>query len=451
MCSSDLGIVQVGNEWIAYEKKVDRVFFVFNLLDFNILQCQKTGKFNPPYRRLHGTASATHAYGEKVFPVFKTRPGWAGRFDRVTLIDGTSGRKEEGVVNWAFGPYVAFMEDVEKTVLPKDASRMLKFPSGELPSTVSPCLWGQSMGKPSSPFLLDELHLVQARSRLGYRTEKAILSNSDELPINTTIGLPEDGGLLKIGDEYVGYADSAEVLNGVKRGALSTPKNAHASGSAIFPFFPLPCSSLARSIDPRSSALDIKSAFDFPGEGNVRCGEEIIGYSDKSSIALAMPSDEQGNGLLRGAFGTSPRAHSKDELVYYFPVRYWDRTLWGHDGPRCAFFSASKTAPGAFWKRVTWTEENPSESHLGIHVKARLDGKPSWETPPTNRKGGIFQFDRPEHENRLHLQADTLEIRVYFSYQKNAYASGFWKEKAVVKSILAEYLQPVCVWENAPR
>jgi hypothetical protein len=447
----DSGMVQLDNEWISYDKKVDDIFLVFTLPDGEIVDCQKTNKFNPPYRGVKETMSMRHAYGVKVIPVFRTQLGWAGRFDEVTIINANDPRqKEEKIVNWSSGGYVAFSSDVSQEYKPGSGTRILKFPSGELPSTLQPFLWGSSILPGTwSPFWLDEVHLTQAGSRMNSSLQNSLDNQSTDMDVN--ISLSTDGGIIKLGDEYISYYEVSDKLV-AKRGFSNTSVGVYSAGTPVFPIFFIPVSSLTRPITAHSPSIFLKDHSDFPSEGYIRCGNELMGYTQKGSgdlgQFLTMPVNRNGEGLLRGAFGTEIASHVSADIVYSFPTRYWDRTLWGYDGTEAAYLEAARTAPGAIWKKIRWQEENPSHDFLKIVVKARVDGKSSWEETPTNQKGGIFQFTNPQESNILEAKGDMLEIRVYFSYQKGAYQQGLWKAKALLKSLFVDYQQPVRIWES---
>ena len=447
----DKGIVQLGNEWVAYEHKIDNRYLVFNLLTSTISDCRKTGKFRPMYRGNAGTMSSRHMAGTNAIPVFRLSSSRAGRFDTVTIINNNDPKqKEQHMINWAYGSSVAFLQDVVRHYQPGGGTRVIKFPSGELPTTLKPCQWGQSIiaGTPSGTFWIDELRVFQKRFRLHMLLNQAVQPGDTEIELNTSLGISYDGGLLKVGDEYIGYSDVSKKEAQALRGFAGTGRGAYAAGTPIYSVFFLPVTSLSRSIKGYSAKIPMKLHGDFPAEGYVRIDDEIIGYSRKESINLDMPINRDGRGLLRGAFGSAPEAHQAGTLVYYFPTRYWDRFLPGYDGPESAYFEAAKYAPGAYWHNISWKESNPGKRYLGIVVKARIDGEPSWDEVPNNKPGGIFQFSNGDKPNLLGVQGDTLEIRVYFRYHRNSFRTEFWKEKTRLQSLFVEYRQQTRVWES---
>lgn len=444
------GIVQIEEEWIAYERKVDNNWLIWGISKDDISDFRKVGHMQPACRGLCSTMSAYHDTEVKVQPVFQTRLGWSGRHDKVTLVaDNNPDQLAEFTIQWASGNYAALVEDVKRVYTPGKGTRLLKFPSGELPIKLTSPSWGRSaIHKGTTAFGIDELTWLQASSRAFYCLTKPLLAQSTEMTVNSAQFLPRDGGIIKIEDEYIGMStDMDKGIQKGERGFAWTAATVHDAGATIFPIFFLPVSTLSTDITAPAGKIPLLGAQDFAREGYVRCGAEIIGYSQVSGQNLLMPENRAAQGICRGAFGTTADAHRQGALVYVMPARYWDRAPHGYDGHELAYFGAARSAPGALWERLNWEEEIPSPA-LGIEIHARIDGKPDWDEPPTNKAGGIFAFTEAEAMNRLNVPGDTLEIRVYFVYHKSAWSDGAWKQKARLKSLWATYRQVPKVWEN---
>ena len=439
-------MVQLDNEWIIYEKKYDNSFFIFELLDETIKEFIRKGQFSPPYRGIKNTLHQSHPYGTKVLPVFQTNLGWQGRFDRVTIIDGEKPEdKEEQTINWAIDGYVAFSDDVSKLYNPGN-TRILKFPSGELPISNKSPVWGETIYSVKSPsFILDKPVLLQTKSKFSCRLIKTLDSQSNQILVNSSSSLPEDGGIIKIGDEYIGYREGKENLNDVERGFIETQKSSYSSGTNVFPVFFIATSTLLKPSNITSPFM-LKNSNDFPDEGYVKCNKEIIGYYRKycENLDMGIGKNIYDNKPQRGCFGTEPSTHLIGDIVYSLPMRYWDRAL-PNKGSISAYFQASKEAPDAIWKSITWEIEPADSDYVGVYLLGRFDGKPSWEENPTNKKGGIFRWDAPQ--DKLNIKADSMEIRVYFTYKKNSYSEGFWKKKTLFKRLCVEYEQDSKIWE----
>ena len=112
----DSGMIQLDNEWIAYERKTGGEdssklveYLVCNISSSALSDFKSTGNLRPDYRGICNTQSTTHEEKKLVVPVFKTNAPVCGRFDKVTLIYGENPKLHLDV-NWAYQNYVAFTE-----------------------------------------------------------------------------------------------------------------------------------------------------------------------------------------------------------------------------------------------------------------------------------------------------------------------------------------------------
>jgi len=444
----DKGFLQIDQEWIQYEsKEIDNVFILSTEIGDELTRrwvqdVQNGKKYATHFRPRAYTYTSQHRYGSKVMPVFRTKIGWLGKYDPITLIHENGKQRESNEVAWALGKYAALKQDVQDTYEPGRGSRILKFPSSELPLESHALAWGKAKGKTSASFVLDEVELLQTRRVPPYRLEKILLESSEDILLQSDQGLPDDSGIIKIGDEYIGYqAIQRRTLIHPQRELGKTRRGASSANIVVYPIFYIPVSSLTKPINKSASVIPLQNYSDFAREGYLYCDQEIIGYSGKMEQGLKMPIDEQSQGTLRGSFGTTSKFHETGRLVYSFPARYWDRCI-KFDDPNAAYFAASKTAPGAFWHRIVWNERNPNPRSIATVIRARIEGKPDWSTKPTNQPGGIFEFTDPNAPNLLQASGDTLELRVYFQYKSQAMQDGAWKTKTLLKSVFVEYLQP---------
>ena len=79
----------------------------------------------------------------------------------------------------------------------------------------------------------------------------------------------------------------------------------------------------------------------------------------------------------------------------------------------------------------------------------RFDGEPGWDEKPTNRPGGLYLFDDGEQDNSLDIDAEEVEIRIYFKYPYGSYGklssgvgggwSDDWKNSPVMNSLKLNY------------
>lgn len=438
----DSGIVQIDNEWIQYSGKVDRDILLFNPSNSSIGQLVSTQQYNPNYRGVAQTISNSHFQNSKVLPVFRTNTSFLGRFDNVTIVqDNDFTQQEQLEVNWAQGDLAAFSEDVSRLYEPQgQRTRVIKFPSRELPSEIKDFTVGQG------GVVIDELQVIQAPQKFNILLNQPTQSTEQDFSAGNQNVLPDDGGILKIGNEYISYSSIVNgQLQNVQRGAFnSTPRN-NDTATAMFPMFFLPVSSLTAGIN--GNTITIGNSNDFPTSGYIRCGEEIIGYSVRQGNQLILPEVVRGNGG-RAAFGSSFQRHAVNTLVHWMPTRYWDRAIVSNNDNEVAFFEAAKVARNSLWKTITWQAQLPSRNFTAIKVLARIDGKPNWTTEPQNTPGQIYEFTDPKAENRIDVSGDLLEIRVYFIYKNGAFSRGIWKESPLLQSLDITYLQRPQIYQT---
>lgn len=250
-------------------------------------------------------------------------------------------------------------------------TRMIKFPSGELPSETPEtfALGGNIVGETSpAPGVIDEVRFRQLETphsalpkHFRYVLDTEIDEDEDDhLKVHTDRlnrnagmksaarrltavlveefkilkSLPTDAGYLQINDEILAYTD-VDIEEGLislapnGRGVLGTePAYHHRGSSVILLNFP-EASILQNRLSGSDALIALESAENFPAQGAVLINEEVIGYSRGEDDFLFMPqgvSAETGRnmGLLRGRFGTAPSSHLSGEVVYSLPVRYLD-------------------------------------------------------------------------------------------------------------------------------
>jgi hypothetical protein len=111
-----------------------------------------------------------------------------------------------------------------------------------------------------------------------------------------------------------------------------------------------------------------------------------------------------------------------------------------------AFFQAAHFARGAEWQRIYWKENHApatDDGQVNFRVLVRFDNKPSWDTPPTNIPGGIYEFNVPDDANRLDVNADQIEVMVFIQYMNGAFLNQSWKRAPLLESIGVDYQKPI--------
>ncbi|MBU0756308.1 MAG: hypothetical protein KJ645_14295, partial [Planctomycetes bacterium] len=489
------------------------------------------------FRAQHGTKNTTHpATGSKALPVFEvafnphTRPG---RDDVITLIDvdpvtGTHSEPESARINYSNayggregGPYtdkdrktcalIALRSGVSGTYrrsehtkmeIPKDRededilndliqqwtvesrdfTRIVKFPSGELPAKTPEAfvLGGNLFGDPSpQPGCIDEVcfkgvqtphpslpafpRFVLARE-LGVDEEERLYLHTDQLLYNRFLlrdarldafqilqSLPSDAGFLQIGSELIAYTDvdwedGILALAPEGRGLFNTEPGYHGIGEPVRLLnFPL-VTVLAGNLSEKAGVVAVADSSDLPMEGALLVEEEMIGYTRNEGEAglLVMPETSEDEtlasrgGMFRGRYGTEPARHLSGTLAYFFPVRYRDRTPYqpgsggnGSDGsepasladpPEAAYFPLSFPAPGAFFHRISWVEEGQGPG-AHIEIRARAAQGTDWRAVP-GEDTGLFSFRRDEDDRTpclMNLQGDRLDLRIYTRFETGAF------------------------------
>ena len=369
-------------------------------------------------------------------------------------------------------------------------SRLALFPSGERPRDVTRVEIGRALdgsGVPSA--LIDEFTFgtpvfgqgtqhaeaafaaqMSLTSDLGtgaqsLRTMPKVIRTARGLVGDTKIfldDLPKDAGLLRIGSEIVCY-DSYDSSSGAitiaanGRGLLGSTEESHEIGEAITWLEPYVVSTLAGSVTAGSAFLPLEDATDFPHEGNVLIGGELIHYTRVAGTQLEMPRgstvpgamDGNANGLFRGRFGSTPSAHDAGEPVILFPFRYWDRWADRADAPELAYFGLSIDQPNAFWRGVFFEADEPPGTK--IEVLQRCNPLMPWDGEPSLDLGqDLSLVEEGLVDGKLRAigaQRDALEWRVYVRYAPNAFdfalgLSHGWKRTPRLTQFAVEYLGP---------
>jgi hypothetical protein len=395
---------------------------------------------------------------------------------------------------------------IEGTADTRDLPRLLKFPSGELPDALGDTVYfgGRYDGSGLSPGVIDEMwsrrnvnhrlyFLGDGDSRTDGDSERPDVletdtalkihlwptsGNTDGLPI---IGLPEDGAVLRIGDELIAYQEldtATGELKGVERGVLGTEAVRHSFGDRVSRAMNIPVATLSGGVTASASNIPLNKMFDFPRTtGYVKVDEEIIGYTGVSGNTLIMPEgsmEEQqdgapgvGSGIFRARFGTLASDHADGAFAYLMPARFPDRYQERSADPQVASIILRKRVDGAIWKRISWDEHQVPLTILKVFV--RFDGTPGWDSGNiygvsdqmvasgrtedfnADPKSFLYRIDRPYDMNKLNIQADVAEIRILYQYEAGAYdvnvtpPSNTWKDTPWLKAVRAEYVAPVTI------
>ena len=379
----------------------------------------------------------------------------------------------------------------------RDMTRIVKFPSGELPDKIPDMfvIGGDLFLAPSpSPGCIDEWTFKPFKTPCPGSTEipsfaRFVLAREleadedDELelfdnalrfnrqmlrhdllePFEILKSLPEDAGLLLIGDEIIAYTD-VDWEEGVitfapeGRGLFGTEPGYHAVWEPVVLLNFPELSILDASLDEDGCDLFLKDTSGFPFEGMVLIDEEVVGYTRNEEGLLTMPCVSSGfhsrHGLLRGRYGTGRLLHTAGALVYSLPYRYPDLYTPGANPPEAAYFPFSISAPGGYYSRVHWVEELQGDG-ADLAVLVRVGGRGDWAAAPSESED-IFLFeevDTPDRMNSVLRQGRRIDLRVYTRYHEGAFdpldfASNRWKYSPVLKTMAVEYVQPTRIMRH---
>ncbi|MCZ6598412.1 MAG: hypothetical protein O7B99_12290, partial [Planctomycetota bacterium] len=505
------------------------------------------------FRGVLGTYPHVHGSGAVVLPVWKTYDlgpsgGWPGRFDAISLVSlEPNDPGFPGTVNHAHRPnqytryswaptagdgmtpapaaeaalpqsdfetnrcYVALQAASPVPVAPdlqlgpeildsRLRSRIVKFPSGELPRIAPSVAVGgsyQGGGIPSA--LVDELafgssdfggasgfgqatwgaQLVVSSPisegeedgiRVYPRTIRTALSNLS-FDVEFLAGLPEDAGLLRIGEEILCY-DSRDPDTGVLtiaaggRGLLGTEPQAHSVGEGVTFLAHIPVSVLTGTIAGSDSQLPLASLEGFPSEGTVLVDGELIHFAWQRSGALGMPRaseepgemDAKGSGIFRGRYGTGAAGHEAGAPVILQPFRYWDRWSDGADAPEMHYLGLSLDQPNAFWRSSFWDVEEAGFDGPRLGVLQRTEPTTPWDADPDIDQDLQLMWDglQDGRGNPIGEQSHRIEWRVFVRYEPGSFdpvdglAHG-WKTTPRLRFFGAEYLGPGMVLKRVDR
>lgn len=376
-------------------------------------------------------------------------------------------------------------------------ARLVKFPSGELPRSASVVTVGSSVRATEIPdAIVDELlfgstdfgtqtgfgadtrggHFVLSQpltigadtfevARSSLRIPDSIYSEAGNDMLNH---LPDDAGLMRIGNEIVCY-DTLSPGTGVLvlapggRGLLGTEELNHERTEGMAFLDSWVVTQLSGAVAAGDGQLSIEDSEGFPEAGTVLVGDELIHYTRLRSGRLEMPltsrepgrNDEGGTGLFRGRYGTRPQSHAIGTPVILFPFRYWDRWAEQADQPELHYMGISVDQPGAFHLGMFWDEEVSNSGLSEIAVLQRTRPEIPWDADPEETEGLDIIWDATSGGdfNPINVQTDRVEWRVFVNYSDGAFDSQFglshgWKETPRLRTFGATYLGPNMSWRR---
>jgi hypothetical protein len=490
-------IIQIGDEWFGPVQRdpLGKPFWV------GFVNAQKPMRFERGYNCCFSIPSS-HSAGDKVLPTFLGRDvtffpsgnrASMGAGDRVTLTDSsnakvtarirrtstdprpqniqTDGTSYQVQIGGGGGQIAALWDVVARNWVPDNQfCRILKFPSGELLglpwlNTASPQV---TIGPVAGS--IDELKAFAGpKGRLRIAQQQAGTSDTTLYVSPTNITVRDNGGLFKIGDEYIGYANWPDPANQatvsqVKRAWLNSNGELHDLGDPVFylPWLPVAALSSDVSAEERTIHLKQRMAGD-PARyrsGYLLLDHEMLlfQWNGDDGMTLSMPPTLDGrSGLYRGMFGTQSASHSSSNcLAYGMPFRVWDTYKQRQFDNSMVYFQWSTQLDLAHWKSFIWKQTLPqNEKNIVIHGLAKIDGKGEWWDPPGMNDmtllvesvsgNGNVKLDRTSYQN----VAGQFDVRFYVEYKQGSFdaqnmrQSESWKRAPKIQEIQVEYDRPI--------
>lgn len=491
-------IIQIGDEWFGPVQR-DPVRPTYWISFVNAGQPVNLRRGNGVFASIPGA----HAAGDQVIPTFLCREVHPqvnnenlGRGDWVTVTDAQNNKEQQQVNhaspfhapagttpiwpeaswNWpGTWQIAAFRDNVSRAYVADDLHvRVLKFPSGELLGlnwiqTASPSL---AVGPLSGT--IDELKaFASPKQDLQLAVEMGVGGNTLTLNQGGGLGNWPFGGLLKIGDEYMGYGQyQANQASQITRGWLNSTAEVHDGGDRVFFLYWVPVASLASDVQATDRDIVLRQRLagrpqpdrTGPGysKGYVLIDQEVLlfEWNNGDGLTLGMPPKFDGTGgLYRGMFGTAPTTHAAStSLAYGIPWRYWDTYKAREFDNTMSYFQWSTKLEGATFRNVQWTEEIPAgDRNIAVHALVRIDGKAEfYEAPGQTGNAGshLFEFTgggAKKTINRAGYQMDAgqFDIRFYWEYRQGSFNAlapwdaHSWKRTPKIKEIRLEVEKPV--------
>ncbi|MFT7463240.1 MAG: hypothetical protein ACI9EF_001584, partial [Pseudohongiellaceae bacterium] len=383
------------------------------------------------------------------------------------------------------------------TVESRRITRLLKAPSGELPSLAPGELhFGETFDRQPSQgqAIIDELRfsvaeapgpLVLSTARyvldqeLEFEEDGVLLLDLDELHfvhgrrrsglfgperLETMGELPPSGGLLLVGEEIVAYAGYDHLDSGAlflaARGLYGTERAVHSPGSPVVPLAFWPSAPLSQAMSDSDFLIPLADSAVFPSAGGLlRIDDELLAYDRVEPDGLSMPTTpgRRPAGLARGRFGTVPAEHPAGSLVRWQPTRYVDGSFLADASvPEAQFGRLTVDAPGAFFTDVTMRVEplDPAVELIGFTVLDR-ESAPLDAVESSGRRALVSPGERlPNQYFAMPMHhGDRLELLLGVRWNPGAFdpfngASHGWKLAPVVNDVVVRHVQPTLVLEH---
>jgi len=473
-----------------------------------------------------------HESGATIYPVWRTgRSGpLPGRYDEITIVGSNNERPERHFLNYAWSQdsgedwpnacHCALLATTAATTFRKTPSlglggntatnaaaniahygdsrnyaRILKFPSGELPS-----VWDRTSdlvvgGQGGDGAMVDEvrlfatedplpiaslgMHALERELTVGENSRMQIIDDHLRFPHGrmgdigaTPLNFHEDACVWQIGDEFILggernqgkpvvqeiAADGRIRFSGSDR--FFAP-GYHAAGSTlqILPWFVM--TRLANGVSTSESRVALTDPDGFPMKGCVMIDQEVLAYTARLTNEGPQPtlyvptflrdpdgrsSGSAGEAAFRGRYGTPVMTHAADAVVFFWPWRYPDGYQTRCDAPEMATLEIPIAARRGLFHALTWSEEK-GDPLAKLVATVRVQGKGGFAVDP-DADDDLFVFDSPgtrERPNRIDRQGDVMFVRLNVDYLEGAldpvdFTKNSWKRAPIVEVLAIESL-----------
>jgi hypothetical protein len=486
-------IIQIGDEWFGPVQKdpSGKNFWVGFMMGQNPINFRRGNA-------CFASVQQDHQASDKLLPTFLGQDvnNWPARgfsmgaFDRVTLTDAANQKMTAQI--WRTNPFpqppgqppiwpgnfniqnatqiAALKDPATRDWVADDLHvRVLKFPSGELLSraflnTASPKV---TIG-PIAGYMDELKGFAGTKGRLRLAGPAGVGDNS-MLITQTAIPFWQNGGMFKVGDEYIGYGNWTQngtngTVTPVKRGWLNSNPEMHDQGDAVFYIPWVPVAGLSGDVSVEDKVIHLKQRMGGDPQkytsGYVLLDNEmaLFQWNAGDGLTLSMPPEWDGQkGLYRGMFGTQPASHSSSTcLAYGMPFRVWDTYKARQFDNSMVYFQWGTQLDLAHWNSYVWNHTMPQgEKNIVVHGLARVDGKGEWWDPPGMNDmtllidsvtgNGPVKVNRTSHLN----DAGQFDVRFYVEYKpgsfdaQNPRSSESWKRAPKIQQIQVEYDRPI--------
>ncbi len=477
------------------------------------------------FRGVLGTGDSEHSGSTKLYPVFRTflSHGLPGRYDEVTLVGSKGERPERHIVNygwpkpgcedWDNYAHAAFLaEDVgvrfaATKALAFDTSnptgylanatyhaesrnfaRMLKFPSGELPS-----LWDGSSellvadgngdgakvdevrlfaGEDPQPLFSHGLMALRRAVTVQEQDRFELISDAMRFPgqyiggLAGLEGIHLDASVWQLGDDVIVCGErqpGSPIVQGIAeqgRTRFGGEPGYHEAGETAM-VLPWHCMSrLSKGISATDPLVGLVDGAQFPRSGFLLVDQEVVAYTDLlpggGGAQLYVPTflqspdgqagSARGNAAFRARFGTVANSHAQDAVVFFWPWSFPDGYAARCEIPEMATYELAIPARRALFHSLMWREQQ-SDPLASLVASVRVQGRGGFAADPDGDPD-FFLFEKPgtqEEPNLIDRQGDLLRVRFNVRYRAGAFdpvdfARNSWKRAPRIEVVGIEYL-----------